>query len=533
MTLRELITRIGFRVDTKGLAVYDKAIGRVYDKTDKMFNNLNRVAQGISSVGRKMSLGITLPLAAIGTASVMAASSVQSLQVSLTTMLGSADKANNLIRDMISFAAKTPFQLEEVEQNAQMLIAMGFSADQLIPTLQSLGDIAAGTGANLTRMALNLGQVKTQGKLTGPDLRDFLVNRVPLITELAKQLGVTETKVKGMVSASQVSFDDVMASFKQMTSEGGRFFGLMDARSRTIGGMISNILDATFRIRVSIGKVMIETFHFDTILKKFLVVVDKLATEIENAPKWLKKLVAWVALLIALIGPALVLLGGVITGFLTLKFVSYGLTVALDGVSLSLKKVIISFASLFLEVALVIAALVALLLIIDDLKAFSEGRDSLFGRMLSSLDPWLEKIKTKSQDLVDDIISYMEDKLDAFVTWFREHFQPLIDTFNFIRRLNDKFFARDQGGSNYSAIAEYDPNQSISDQLALGGTAGSFIGAGSDRTPVRIVIDAKQNVNLSGGATEENTKEFQKQTKEYMDEILGVTADQLNSEVNN
>lgn len=81
-----------------------------------------------------------------------------------------------MLENLSDFAANTPFEIPEIRQNAKQLLAMGVSAENIIPTLKALGDVASGTGANFTRLALNYGQVITQGHLTGRELRDFAVN---------------------------------------------------------------------------------------------------------------------------------------------------------------------------------------------------------------------------------------------------------------------------------------------------------------------------------------------------------------------
>ncbi len=65
---------------------------------------------------------------------------------------------------------------------------MGIVADNLLHTLKSLGDVSAGLSVPISRLALNFGQVKTQGKLTGRELRDFSIAGVPLISALVDVL---------------------------------------------------------------------------------------------------------------------------------------------------------------------------------------------------------------------------------------------------------------------------------------------------------------------------------------------------------
>ena len=119
-------------------------------------------------------------------------------------MLGDANKAKTLLADLSNFAKKTPFELTGIRDSAKQLLAMGVSAEEMIPTLKALGDVSAGLSVPLERLALNYGQVLTQGKLTGKELRDFTTAGVPLLDELANHLGKTKTEIQDMVSKGQI-----------------------------------------------------------------------------------------------------------------------------------------------------------------------------------------------------------------------------------------------------------------------------------------------------------------------------------------
>ena len=169
-------------------------------------------------------------------------------------MLGSKAKADKLFAQVVDFASKTPFELKDVAAGSKQFLAYGIAAENIIPTLKSLGDISAGLSVPIERLILNYGQVRTQLKLTGRELRDFQVAGVPIVAELAKQLDVSESKVQNMVTAGEIGFDKVEKAFQSMTAEGGRFNDLMDKQSKTITGLASNFQDAWDKMLNSIGE---------------------------------------------------------------------------------------------------------------------------------------------------------------------------------------------------------------------------------------------------------------------------------------
>lgn len=168
----------------------------------------------------------------------------QQLEVSFTTMLGSAEKANALMQQLTKTAAITPFDLKGVTDGAKQLLAYGVAADEVNDVLIHLGDIAAGLSLPLGDLVYLYGTTMTQGRMFTQDLRQFMGRGIPLAEELAKQFGVTKDKVGELVTAGKVGANEFKAAIMAMSSEGGKFGGLMEAQSKTITGQISNIEDA-------------------------------------------------------------------------------------------------------------------------------------------------------------------------------------------------------------------------------------------------------------------------------------------------
>ena len=176
------------------------------------------------------------------------ADNLEQAKNAFTTMLWSAEQAETMLQNLSDFAAKTPFELPEVRQNAKQLLAMGVSAENIVPTMKALGDVASWTGADMSRLAMNYGQVITQGKLTSRELKDFQVNGVPILDELAKNAGKSKEEIQNMISSGQISANDVTRAFETMTSEGGKFADMMATQSSTLSGQWSNFQDQLSQI---------------------------------------------------------------------------------------------------------------------------------------------------------------------------------------------------------------------------------------------------------------------------------------------
>lgn len=189
-------------------------------------------------------LGVTKALSTAAWRAYTLAGNLQQADVAFTTMLGGAEAARKMLQDLSDFAANTPFELTGVRETAKQLLAYNIEAHKIIPTLKALGDVSAGLSVPIQQVAFAYGQVKSAGRLLGQDLRQFTNAGVPIIAELAKNLGVAESKIKDMVSAGKIWFADVEKAFQTMSSEWGKFANLMEKQSDTMMGAWSNLQDS-------------------------------------------------------------------------------------------------------------------------------------------------------------------------------------------------------------------------------------------------------------------------------------------------
>lgn len=178
----------------------------------------------------------------------------QQLEASFRTMLGSEEKADALMQQLIRTAATTPFDLQSVANGARQLLAYGENVENVNDDLIRLGNIAAGLNQPLNDLIYLYGTTMTQGRLYTADYNQFVGRGIPLGRELASVLGVTESKVREMVEAGKVGFPEVQQALQKLTDEGGMFYNLMEEQSKTITGRISNIEDSISMMMNEIGQ---------------------------------------------------------------------------------------------------------------------------------------------------------------------------------------------------------------------------------------------------------------------------------------
>src|SRR5579885_642975 len=90
---------------------------------------LGGVGAGITAVG------LAVGAARWGTGLAVEA---EQAQIAFSTMLGSASAAKGLLSDLSKFAVETPYESPEVVAAGKQLLAYGFDAKAIIPTLTQL-----------------------------------------------------------------------------------------------------------------------------------------------------------------------------------------------------------------------------------------------------------------------------------------------------------------------------------------------------------------------------------------------------------
>ena len=181
----------------------------------------------------------------LGNSMINVAADFEQNRIAFETLTGSAEKGRKVLADLSDFAVKTPFELPGLQQNAKQLLAYGVEAKNLIPTLEMLGNMAAGVGMDkMPQLVLAFGQVKAATKLTGMELRQFSEAGVPLLQALvdkANETGGVLTKVSGVSKetgskikslASAIANTEVEMKFFKET--GGKTDAQLKAMQKTI-----------------------------------------------------------------------------------------------------------------------------------------------------------------------------------------------------------------------------------------------------------------------------------------------------------
>lgn len=220
-------------------------------------------------------------IGAFATMGIKAFSSAEQAEISFTTMLGSAKKAQAFLAQLEDFAAKTPFEMQGLTQSAQGLLAFGFAAKDVLPMMTAIGDASAALGAGddgMDRMVRAMGQIQAKGKASAEDLMQLAELGVPVWDMLAKKLGTDVPTAMKKVSKGQVDAKTTIDAL--LTGMNARFGGLMAKQATSVGGLWSTLQD---NVRIA-SKRAIEPFGDD--IKR---VMTEAVAYLDKVGDWMSK----------------------------------------------------------------------------------------------------------------------------------------------------------------------------------------------------------------------------------------------------
>lgn len=224
----------------------------------KVSANVSGAGKSISSLGDRLSrVGTRLGVVGLGVTALgskfaqwglESAAKAETVSMALTQLTGSAKSARDLIDQMSKLAIISPFNFETVQQCGQHLMALGFTSQEIIPTLTAVGDAVSAVGgndANLQAVIHDLGVMRSRGKVTLESIRNLSRNSIPALDILSKHFGMTTQDMMEAIHKGRISADEgIKAILDGMET---RFGGMMTNASKTVTGAMSNIVDAVQR----------------------------------------------------------------------------------------------------------------------------------------------------------------------------------------------------------------------------------------------------------------------------------------------
>jgi tape measure domain-containing protein len=245
---------VRFVADTSSI---DRAAGQL----DKVGSS---ISSGFKKVGDVVATSFTIGAGAVAGFSAAVVTSgksynvlAQTSQAAFKTILGSADAATQMMSDLAGFAKTSPFPRQNFIEATQQMLAFGFAAKDVIPTLDAIQNAVAATGGSATQIneiADILSKVQSTGKITAETLNQLGYRGIDAAKLIGQGMGETAQQIRDDITNGTL---DAQTALQTLT----------DQMAVTYAGAAANVKNtwagATDRVKGAmrdIGSAIVEPF---------------------------------------------------------------------------------------------------------------------------------------------------------------------------------------------------------------------------------------------------------------------------------
>ena len=254
----------------KDLAKIQGQTQQTTKRMEKSFDSFNRKLGETSK--RAIAVGGALATAFAGLAIksiVKTGMDIESLQIRLESLFGSANEGKKAFDEMAKFASKVPFSLEEIQRGSGALAAVADDSEELAEILKITGNVAAVTGLDFATTSMQIQRSFSAG-----------IGAADLFRERAVR------SLLGFQAGVEVSVEETIEKFREKFGDGGEFGKTTDRLADTLGGTLSMIGDKIFNFKRAIGdegffaKLKAQFKSLDDFLAENQRSIDNLAREV-------------------------------------------------------------------------------------------------------------------------------------------------------------------------------------------------------------------------------------------------------------
>lgn len=357
----------------------------------KAQGQLSRFADQTNNLGKKLTVGVTTPLALLGARAIKTASEFEDLRTSFEVLTGSAEQAVELFDELRKFSASTPFETKDLANATKTMLSFGITVDDSQEYLRMLGDVSLGNSEKLKGLTLAFAQVQSAGKLMGQDLLQMINQGFNPLQPLAEKTGKSIGELKEEMSRGAITADMVAEAFKLATSQGGAFFGGMDKGSKTLSGVFSTLQDNVTGALGELGEELVKVFNLKQLVQDATKKLQEFTKAFTNMSDEVKRRILLIATFIGVGGPLLVAISALMRVFAMLNvkvllivgvlaLIGYGAQILADNFDTLKKRTMYAFKGMTFAVT------DFLLAFLDSEKLLAVAGKSMGGTLLIGLN---------------------------------------------------------------------------------------------------------------------------------------------------
>lgn len=430
--------RIGFQLNTAQLAQVQNLVNgfarglstrvapaaaaviqNTAEATRRAMVGLDANVARMSKLGADLSVRLSAPLAMLSGYGIKSAAEIEKMNMKLEVMVGNAQVAGELQKQIGEYAMTSAYNIKDVTYEATRLLAMGATTPEgLMETVQTIGALGMGDNDFFGRIAYAYGQIKSFGRLMGPEARQLaesLVNIFPAIEKIrGLEKGSLTTK---NIADLNITSEEVWQAMK-LTSTTGPYMKMMEKLKGSLSVTLSGLAERFFLFAGAVGQSIREAIKLDKILDWVADGLTKIEKRLERMSGGQKKLLVAVIGFLVAVGPLTYLMSVWMRMGAVLLRTFDGLWKIFMGLKAGggiFKAIFGAGAGVGIKafgIVAIIAAVVALLyLVVDDLLAWKAGGKSIFGYFFGKKEDW-EWIKP-----ILDSLKYILDLYLKVLAW--------------------------------------------------------------------------------------------------------------------
>ena len=334
----------------------------------KVESKLAKFGSQMQNIGSTMTQSLTLPIIGLGAASLKAFADIEKLENGLIAIMGSSEAASTELDKLRKVAENPGLALPEVVKASATLQSVGMSADAARETITQFGNATAraGEGAEtFDGVIVALGKISAVGKVTQEDLNQ-IKERLPEFARVMKE-------EFGVVTAEGIR--ELGISSEEFIQRSVGALGELERANGGLANTFDNLKDNVGASLAELGKAINESLNLEAVAASLSEGIQRLVNGFKSLNPETQGFIVKSGLIVAAIGPAIFIVGKLITTFGALV----GTTRLIMETFTKLKGVIVgAFTTILknpaiLAVTAAIAAIGAIsLYVYDNWKAFKD-----------------------------------------------------------------------------------------------------------------------------------------------------------------
>ena len=202
--------------------------------------------QGLGTAGKA--------LIKFANSTIQAYEGIQKLQTQLSVVFATTTQASSTFNEIAEYAKKSPFGVEQTTQEAILLKQSGVYSSELMDTIKRIGDLSSGSAEKMKSISEVYARVMSSTTVTARDMRQLANAGVASYSALSKATGTDRSLIRAQLQSGKVTSQDFKAMVKELTDEGGMFYGATERGAKTIAARKQNLSDAKQLATSEIGR---------------------------------------------------------------------------------------------------------------------------------------------------------------------------------------------------------------------------------------------------------------------------------------